>query len=133
MTNFINKLTAEERGDLLYELGFQLYGEGERQGTNVYSRDGYKVYHTWNRNYMSSKDYDEETIKVSDFDVRYCWGDKDENNKTLYNFMFNKFGQEWADKAIKYFTGKKAVAKVRLIESLVENAKTETQNVEDNI
>lgn len=129
MTNFIDRLTKEEMGDLLDEFGFQPYSDSFRKGTHCYSEAGYKVYHTWNHDYISSKDYDDEYIYISDFDVKYCWGDKAENNKTLYSFMFNKFGEEWADKAIKYLTYKKATNKVAFVQSLIENAKVETPNL----
>ena len=39
--------------------------------------------------------------------------------------MFNKFGIEWAEKAIKYLTGKKAVARVRYIKKLIKTKNNE--------
>ena len=125
MTEFIDRLTKEEMGDLLNKFGFQPYGNGFRKGTQISTREGYKSYHTWNHDYYSSKDYDDEYIYISDFDVKYWWGDKDRNNKTLWNFMFNKFGKEWANAAIQHFANKN-ILKVEFIENLLDNEKSET-------
>ena len=54
-------------------------------------------------------------------------------DKILYTFMLNKFSDEWANKAIKYFTGKKAVLKVKIVENMLRNLKYESQNVGNNI
>ena len=128
MTEFIERLTKEEESDLLSELGYFPYDNDFCQGNKSYKKNGYIVYHTWNHNYSGSKDYDEDYIKISDFDIK-SWGDIDAYNQTLFKFMFKKFDEEWANKAIKFFKGKKATAKVRFIETLIKNSKVETQEL----
>lgn len=132
MTNFIDRLTKEEMDNLLDQLSFKPYCDGFRKGTHSYSEDGYKVYHTWDHDYSSSKDYDDEYMCISDFDVKR-WGNCGQLDKILYSFMLKKFSDEWANKAVKYFTGKKAVNKVKIVENMLKNLKYESQNVENNI
>ena len=125
MTNFVDKLTKEEENKLLKDLRFYYCGDGDFRGTSITKRDGYKVYHTGDHNYSSSKDYIDEYIYISDFDVKTYY-DKEFACNALWNFMFNRFGEEWASEAIKYFTNKKAVKKVAFIESLLGNSKVES-------
>ena len=78
---------------------------------------------------MSSKDYDDVYLCVSDYDVR-CSFKRPEKLQTLFSFMYDKFGDDWANKAIKYLTGKKASRSVQYIKELVSTKKT---NLENNI
>ena len=125
MTNFVDRLTKEDENKLLKELRFYCFGDGDFKGTNITKSGGYKVYYTWNHDYSSSKDYVDEYIYISDFDVKTCY-DKEFACNALWNFMFNRFGEEWANEAIKHFGNKKAVKKVKCIEGLLEVTKVET-------
>lgn len=117
MTKYIDLLSEQEERTLLSKLGFSSYSDGFRKGNLVCYSNGYKIHRTYNHDYSSSKDYDEEIICVSDFDVKYY--NRKEKLETLYSFMYEKFGDEWAEKAIKYLNGKKAKSSVQFIENLV--------------
>lgn len=117
MTKYIDLLSDNEENLLLHKLDYSPYNEGFRRGNETYHSEGYKIYHSFNHDYSSSKDYDDTYLLVSDYDVK-CPNRK-EKLKVLYCFMFDKFGEEWAQKAIKYLTGKKAKNSVQFIEDLV--------------
>ena len=117
MTKYIDLLSEHEESLLLSKLGYSRYSDGFRSGSSAYYSEGYKIYRTYNHDYSSSKDYDDEIMYVSDFDVKYY--NRKEKLETLYSFMYEKFGDEWAEKAIKYLNGKKAKTSVQFIENLV--------------
>ena len=124
MTYFIDKLSDEEEISLLHKLNYSACNEGFRRGSETYHSEGYKIYHSFNHNYVNSKDYDDTYLSINDYDVRSY--NREEKIKILYSFMFDNFGKEWAYKAIKYLKGKKAMARVRYIEQLIN-----CENVED--
>lgn len=126
MTKFIDLLSESEEKKLTRKLGYTPYGNGFRQGQETYHSEGYKIYHTWDHDYMSSKDYDDEYLFISDYDVR-C-SHRQEGLKILFSFMYNRFGDEWANKAIKHLTGKKAKNSVKYIQSLIMKSKTKNEN-----
>lgn len=103
MTNYIDQLSAEEEKALLASLHYNPRSNGFRTGHQTYYQNGYKVYHTWDHDYSSSKDYDDEFIFVSDFDVRSDLGRNAKYVSILFSFMYNKFHSQWAEDAIKYY------------------------------
>lgn len=117
MTIYIDQLTKEEENILTRKLGYSPYGDGFRRGEEIYHSEGYKIYHSWNHDYMSSKDYDDTYLCISDYDVK-CSYNRQERLNTLFSFMYDKFGEEWANKAEKYLTGKKAKHSVEFVQSL---------------
>ena len=121
MTKHIDQLSESEEILLLQKLEYSPYNDGFRRGSESYHSEGYKIYHSFNHNYSSSKDYDDVYLCVSDYDVRSF--NRQEKLKILYSFMYDKFGEEWAYKAIKYLTGKKAMKSVEFIKSLLNNQK----------
>jgi len=123
MTNYIDKLSDEEEILLLQQLDYSAYNEGFRRGSETYHSEGYKIYHSFNHNYTNSKDYDDIYLYVNDYDVRSY--NRQEKLKILYDFMFSKFGVEWANKAIKYLAGKKAINRVEYIQQLLSREKVE--------
>jgi len=130
MTEFIERLTKEEESELLSELGYFPYDNDCFKGNKKYKYDGSMIYHTWNHDYSNKKDYDEEYLEVNDYYARFLGlRNREETNIILYEFMFKKFDKEWANKAIKFFKGKKATAKVRFIETLIEISKIEAQEL----
>lgn len=108
MTEFIDLLTDHEETILTEWLGYRSYPKGFRQGNEIsYSNDReYKRYHSWNEDYSSKKDYDAYSLTLSDFDRKTYSGDK-EISDCLFLFMYGKFGDKWALKAIEYFAGNK--------------------------
>ena len=122
MTNYIDQLTEKEEKLLLKKLEFIQHSKELGKGNETHHSEGYKVYHTWNHNYYSSKDYVDNYLYISDYDI-ICHN-RSENLKTFFTFMFNKFGEEWANEAIKYLSDKKAKKCVKFIENLINNQHT---------
>ena len=122
MTKYIDQLSENEEILLLQKLEYSPYNDGFRRGAESYHSEGYKIYHSFNHNYNSSKDYDDVYLCVSDYDVKSY--NRQEKLKTLYTFMYDKFGEEWAIGAIKHLTGKKAMKSVQFIENLINNQKS---------
>ena len=122
MTHFIDLLSEPEEKILTRKLGYSPYGDGFRRGEEIYHTEGYKIYHSWNHDYMSSKDYDDTYLCISDYDVK-CSYNRQERLNSLFSFMYDKYGNEWATKAIAYLTGKKAKRSTQYIQSLVNQSK----------
>ena len=127
MTHFIDLLSDADEKTLRKKLGYSPYGNGFRRGDEIYYSEGYKVYHSWDHDYMSSKDYDDTYLFISDYDVRGCFN-RQEGLKILFSFMYNKFDKKWANKAIKYLTSKKAKRSVQYIQSLMNQSKIKNEN-----
>ncbi len=127
MTQFIDLLSELDEQKLTRMLGYYTYGDGFRRGEEIYHSEGYKIYHSWNHDHSSSKDYDDTYLCISDYDVK-CYYNRQERLKTLFSFMYDKFGDEWANKAVKYLTGKKAKHSTQYVQSLINQSKTENEN-----
>lgn len=117
MTHYIDQLTKDEENLLKSQLGFSSFRDGFRKGEKIYYAGGYKIYYSYNHDYMSSADYVDDYLAVSDYNVK-CVGDRQTNLQTLFAFMYDKFGEEWANKAVKYLSGKKAKRSVEFVQGL---------------
>lgn len=122
MTFYIDQLSQRESDILTRKLGYSPYGDCVGRGHETYHCEGYKTFHSWNHSYISSKDYDDIYLCISDYDVKGHYN-RQEKLKILFSYMYDKFGNEWANKAIKHLTGKKAMKSVQYIQMLMNKEK----------
>ena len=135
MTNYIDSLSKKDEKILLEKFGYNPYSNDFRKGHETYYKDGYKVYHTWDHDYSSSKDYDDDFIYVNDYEVKSYFNGA-YRLEAFYSFMFAKFHEEWAEKAFKYFqqqAEEKAMAeyieKSRYLENLIKQTNTKPEEL----
>ena len=122
--DFIDKLSDKQLGELMRRCHFRTYCDGFRQGTDKFHQDGYLVIHTYDRDYASSKDYDEEKLYLADYDVKH-WLKREEYLPIHHKFMIENFGDKWVEKAVSHFEKRKAPKRIALIMQLRQEVEKE--------
>ena len=130
MTNYIDQLSEKEEKLLLDALYYSPYQNGFRTGNETYYENGYKVFHSFDHDYSSSKDYDDTYIYISDFDLKsnFC---RTPRLQTFYSFMLSKFGKDWAEKAIEYFKEESKKQNQTFVDSIQYIEDLMSQNPQD--
>lgn len=100
MLNFVKQLEESDFFDLLVEMGQMRYGDTRRLYEYLDKEDR-RIVHLWD-NGGSFKDNGQDYIWINDYET------SSPNANLNHNvFMLSMFGQEWYERAQKYFEGKK--------------------------
>ncbi len=93
MTSYIEGLSQTEEEKLLSILGFKIIPNGINKGNEKYTTDlGFVVYHSYNKDYADSQDYEDYYLTINDFIVKGYYPEKTTN---LRNFLSKKYGSSY--------------------------------------
>ena len=100
---FVNNLTKEQESELLDRLGFIMYGNDIRlMGSEKIVEEESITYHTWDHNFEYLKDFENNYLKVNDFEVFRNGKMNKKDSNILRYFLYETFGKKYESSLNKY-------------------------------
>ena len=121
---YVNRLTREQEKELLELMHFSMFQTGFCRGSERYVTSDEIVFHSYDHDHRSSKDYEDYYLYLGDFEVKRTLYPKD-HTKDLRKYLYNLFGEEYKEDLKLHLQAKKEeiMKKAHEIDEEIEDVK----------